>query len=221
MGLCRLSRAVCESMGGRWRDGAGSLPTLGIRSHRCLHTSGRGRAVGQILDHRETAVGLCRLSRAVCESMGGRWRDGAGSLPTLGIRSHRYACTQEDAGGLRGRFWTIEKRRWDCAGCRAQSARVWEGDGATAQAVCRPWVSGSHRCLHTCWRGRSMGQIFDHRETVMGAALAGAHSLRESRGAMARRRGQFADLGYPGHTDACTLVVAGGLWDRFSTIEKR
>ena len=37
-------------------------------------------------------------------------------------------------------IWTIEKRRWDCAGCRAQSARVWEGDGATARAVCRPWV---------------------------------------------------------------------------------
>ena len=34
-------------------------------------------------------------------------------------------------------IWTIEKRRWDCAGCRAQSARVWEGDGATARAFCR------------------------------------------------------------------------------------
>jgi hypothetical protein len=89
VGLCRLSRAVCESVGGRRRDGAGILPISGIRSHRCLHTSGRGRAVGRILDHRETAMGLCRLSRAVCESMAERWRDGAGSLPTLGIRSHR------------------------------------------------------------------------------------------------------------------------------------
>ena len=165
VGLCRVSRAVCESMAERWRDGAGSLPTLGIRSHRCLHTSGRGHTMGQILDHRETAMGLCRLSRAVWESVGGRWRDGAGSLPTLGI--------------------------------------------------------GSHRCLHTSGRGRAVGQIFDHRETVMGAALAGAHSLRESRRAMARRRRQFAGLGYPGHTDACTHVGAGGRWDRFSTIEKR
>ena len=29
MGLCRLPRKVCESMGERWRDGAGSLPILG------------------------------------------------------------------------------------------------------------------------------------------------------------------------------------------------
>ena len=120
-----------------------------------------------------------------------RWR---GQFARSRVSGHTDACTQVDAGGRWGRFWTIEKRRWDCAGCRAQSARVWEGDGATAQAVCRPWVSGSHRCLHTYWRGRSMGQIFDHRETVMGAALAGAHSLRESRGAMARRRRLLFDL---------------------------
>jgi hypothetical protein len=55
-----MARAVC--------------PISGIGSHRCLHTSGRGRAVGQILDHRETAMGLCRLSRAVCESVGERRR---------------------------------------------------------------------------------------------------------------------------------------------------
>ena len=42
-----------------------------------------------------------------------------------------------------------------------------------------------------------MGQIFDRRETVMGAAIAGAHGLRECERAMARRRRQFADLGYP------------------------
>jgi hypothetical protein len=88
----------------------------------------------------------------------------------------------------------------------AQAARVWEGDGATAQAVCRPWVSGSHRCLHTCWRGRSMGQIFDHRETVMGAALAGAHSLRESRGAMARRRRLLFDLNAVAYTQSTNTL---------------
>ena len=30
MGLCRLPRKVCESVGERWRDGAGSLPILGF-----------------------------------------------------------------------------------------------------------------------------------------------------------------------------------------------
>ncbi len=29
MGLCRLPRTVCERVGERWRDGAGSLATLG------------------------------------------------------------------------------------------------------------------------------------------------------------------------------------------------
>jgi hypothetical protein len=45
------------------------------------------------LDHRDAAVGLSRLSRAVCESVGERWRDGAGSLPTFGIQSYRRLHT--------------------------------------------------------------------------------------------------------------------------------
>ena len=110
MGLCRLARTVCESVGGRWRDGTGSLPTFGIQSHRCLHPCFRGRTMGQILDRRETAMGLCRLARTVCESVGGRWRDGAGSLPTFGIQSHTDACIYVFVGGQWDRFWTVEKR---------------------------------------------------------------------------------------------------------------
>jgi hypothetical protein len=206
MGLCRLSRAVCESMGGRWRDGAGSLPTLGIGSHRCLHTSGSGRAAGQILDHRETAMGLCRLSRAVCESMGGRWRDGAGSLPTLGIGSHRWLHTS-GRGRAVGQIFDHRETVMGAALAGAHSLR--ESWGAMARrrgqfadlGYCR-----SHRWLHTCWRGRSMGQIFDHRETVMGSALAGAHSLRESRGAMARRRRLLFDLNAVAYTQSTNTV---------------
>ena len=59
---------------------------------------------------------------------------------------------------------------------------------------------------YTCWRGRSMGQIFDHRETVMGAALAGAHSLRESRGAMARRGRLLFDLNAVAYTQSTNTV---------------
>ena len=68
--------AVCESLsvGERWCDGAGSLLTLGIRSLRCLHPCWRRRSIGQILDHRETVMGLCRLPRTVCESVRERWR---------------------------------------------------------------------------------------------------------------------------------------------------
>ncbi len=57
-----------------------------------LSTCFRGRTMGQILDRRETVKGLCRLARPVCESVGGRRRDGTGSLPTFGIRPHRRLC---------------------------------------------------------------------------------------------------------------------------------
>jgi hypothetical protein len=55
-----------------------------IRSLRCLHTCWRGRSRRPIFDHRETVMGLCRLPRTVCERVRERWRDGVGSLPTLG-----------------------------------------------------------------------------------------------------------------------------------------
>jgi hypothetical protein len=39
MGLCRLPRTVCERVGQRWRDGAGSLPILGYPVTKMLaHT---------------------------------------------------------------------------------------------------------------------------------------------------------------------------------------
>ena len=42
-----------------------------------------------------------------------------------------------------------------------------------------------------------MGRIFEHREAAAGREPAAAHSRRECGRAMARRRGQFADLGSP------------------------
>jgi hypothetical protein len=54
-----------------------------------------------------------------------------------------------DAVGRRDRFSTVEKRRWECARGRAQSARVSASDGATRQAVCLPRVSGhTEACMH-------------------------------------------------------------------------
>ena len=54
------------------------------------------------LDHRETVMGLCRLARTVCERVGERWRDGAGSLPILGypvtpVLAHMLARAVEAA----------------------------------------------------------------------------------------------------------------------------
>ena len=66
------------------RSQPGARGTLGLRSHRWLHPCWRGRPTGQILDHREPDAGGSRLPRTVCESVGERWRDGAGSLPHLG-----------------------------------------------------------------------------------------------------------------------------------------
>jgi len=51
---------------------------------------------------------------------------------------------------------------------RAQSARVPESDGATVRAGCRTLGIRSQRCLYACWRGGSMGPIFDHREAAAG-----------------------------------------------------
>ena len=67
---------------------ARSLPTLGIKSHTdaCTDVVALVVAMGQILDNRETVMGLCWPGRTVCESVGERWRDGAGSLPILGYR---------------------------------------------------------------------------------------------------------------------------------------
>ena len=83
------------SAGERWRDGAGGLPTLGIRSRRCLRTCWRGRSTGQIFEHREAAAGVSRLPRTACVSAGERWRDGAGGLQTCEIRyTPTSTCTR-------------------------------------------------------------------------------------------------------------------------------
>jgi hypothetical protein len=116
--LCRLPRTVGESVAERWRNGAGSFAILGIRSLRCLHTCWRGRSMRPIFDCRETVMELCRPPRTVGESVAERWRDGAGSLPTLG-----YSVTKMLAHML--------ARAVDAADFRLSR----NGDGAEATAV--------------------------------------------------------------------------------------
>jgi hypothetical protein len=84
------------------------------------------------------------------------------------VSGHTDACMHVGVGGRWDRFSTIEKRRREYAGCRARSARVPESDGATVRAGCRTLGIRSQRCLYACWRGRSMGPIFDHREAAAG-----------------------------------------------------
>ena len=85
------------------------------------------------------------------------------------VSGHTDACMHVGVGGRWDRFSTIEKRRRECAGSRAQSGRVPESDGATARAGCQTLGIQSHR-LRTCWRGRSMGPIFDRREAAAGVS---------------------------------------------------
>ena len=138
-------------------DGATALAVCRswvMRSYRCLHTRWRGRATRSIFDHRETVMGLCRLSRTVCERVGDRWRDGAGSLLTLGYRvipMHAPVLARAvDAADFR------PSRNGDgTVPAGAHSLRVWESDGATARAVCRPSVSGhTDACTHVGAGGR-------------------------------------------------------------------
>ena len=59
-------------------------------------------------------------------------------LPHLRISAApMLACTHIGVGARRDRFSTIDKRRCDCAGGRAQAASVSASDGAPAQAGCR------------------------------------------------------------------------------------
>ena len=131
-----------------------------------MHTCWRGRSTRSIFDSRETVMGLCRLPRTVCERVGERWRDGAGSLlilgyPVIPMLAHMLARAVEAVDFRPSR----------------------NGDGTVPAA---------------------------------------AHSLRACRGAIARRRRQFADLGLSGHTNAAHASGgARGRCNRLSTVEKR
>ncbi len=93
-------------------------------------------------------------------------------------------CTRIGVGARRDRFSTIEKRRCDCAGGRAQAASVSASDGAPAQAGCRLARFGKLAlqlapvaCTHEC---------NSHLSTVMRT-----HSVRDS----SRRTAPIDSLG--------------------------
>ena len=79
------------------------------------------------------------LARAGARSGRVAESDGATGQAVTGPRDFgpHGRCTHIGVGARRDRFSTIEKRRCDCAGGRAQSASVSASDGAPAQAVCR------------------------------------------------------------------------------------
>ena len=129
-------RTVCESSRERWRDGEGCYRTLGFRPPRVLHAYWCGR---DGTDFRPSINGGATGGRAQLASVSAS--DGAPALAvcrpsdsahTDGL--HTYILVRCDR---RDRFSTIEKRRCDCAGGRAQAVGVSASDGAPAQPVCR------------------------------------------------------------------------------------
>jgi hypothetical protein len=182
--------------------------------HPCWH----GRSTRSIFDHRETVMGLCRLPRTVCERVGERWRDGAGSLLTLGYRvtkmlAHMLAWAV-DAVDFRPSVMGL--CRLPCTGCERVRER-WR-DGVVSLLILGYRVIPMHAPM-LAWAVDAAD--FRPSRNGDGTVPAAAHSLWASRKAFARRRGQFADLGLSGHTDACTHVGTGGRRGRFSIIEKR
>ena len=129
-----------------------------------------------------------------------RWHptlcDGAaarGSLPTFGIHARTDACTQVGASGRWSDFRPSRNGDGAAPGWRAQSERVWESAGATAQAVFRPLVS-----VHTPTPASILarlqavdGKIFDHPETMMGLRRLARTDFEKV------RAGQFANVAYP------------------------
>ena len=173
-------------VGERWHNGAGSLPDLRYPVTPMLAHM-LARAV-EGTDFRASRSGG-GSEPAAAHSLNGCGRAMAqrrGQFAGPSVSGHTDACTHVGAGGRGNRFSSIEKRRRECAGCRARSGGVAESHGATARAVCRTSRFRPPRSLHAYWRGRATGPIFDHRETgsaVLARAGARCGRVAESDGA--------------------------------------
>jgi hypothetical protein len=119
-----VARKGCERVGERWRIGAGGLPSLRSRSHRCLHAYGRGVTDATWLGVMMLGVWiglLCHFTHNV--HLNGQDHGRGLDLLPCHIASSEWARATEYPGPL-PRFSTIEKRRCDCAGGRAQAASM-------------------------------------------------------------------------------------------------
>ena len=202
MGRCPRRRKVCESVGERRCDVAGSLVTFSSRLHRRLHTTWGGLWARQIFRHREMVFGLCRAAR-VSESDGAT----AQAVCRPCVSSHTDACSHLGAGGGCDRFCHREIVLGLCRWKRTVGESVGEQwcDGAgRVPTLCFQ----SHRCILACSHLGTGGgwDRFCHREMVLGVPVE-AHRRRECRGAMARRRRPFEDLGFAHVYVMCVWVV--------------
>ena len=146
---------------------------------------------------------MCPWPRTVCESAGGRWRDGAGDFRTLGIRSHRCLHTGWRGAGRRGRLFRPPRSGGGSVPVAAHSLR--ECRGAMARR------GGPLPYLVYPVLARMLACKVDYTEIRLsrnddGAVPVAAHSLRECQGAIVRRRILFAYLGCP----VTRMHVCGG-----------
>jgi hypothetical protein len=210
----------CRRGMARWR-GQVARPWVSGHTDACMHVGVGGRWTdfrpsrsggGSV---RAAAHGLRECLRAMARQRG--------QVARPWVSGHTDACMHVGVGGRWDRFSTVEKRRRECAGCRARSARVPGSDGATARAGCQTSIFRPPWSLHAYWRGRSMGPIFDHRETGTAVlARAGAlHGLGEWPRAIARRGRAFTGPQDFGPLGRCTHIGVGTRRDRFSTIDER
>jgi len=103
-------------------------------------------------------MGVCWLPRTVCESVGERLCEGAGSSLTLAWVSRTlFVAWRKCTVGQRVAVWSTR----DVA---IETGAHLSTDSGQHVPLADPGYPVTHRCLHACWRGRSMGQIFDHRQ---------------------------------------------------------
>ena len=145
----------------------GSFPTFGIQSHTdaCTH-------VGAVVRwDRFSTIEKRRWGCAGCHAPSARVRESddatARAVCRPSVSVHTDACTQSWRGrSVDGQIFdhpetVMGLRRLARAVCEGVRARLHDGAGSLLTLGIR-----SCRCLHTNWRGRSMTQIFDHRETA-------------------------------------------------------
>ena len=130
-------------------------------THGRLHTCWRSCMMGQIFDHEETVMGLRPAATYRLRECGRAMTRRPGQFTDL-----RYPVTPTLAHKLARAFdGQVFDHPKTVMGLRRLARTVCEG-------VTARWRDGvesfptfgiqSHRCLHACWRGRSMEQIFDH-----------------------------------------------------------
>ncbi len=100
---CPWPRTLGQGVGEQWRGLQGWLPTLGLRLHRCFHTSWHGVDETDFCPFRNGAGAACPWPRTLGQGVGEQWRGLTGWLPTLGLRLHRCSHTSW-LGRRRDRF---------------------------------------------------------------------------------------------------------------------